>query len=528
MVLEMSGHRGLSIALTATSAAGVGALDSAAALKAPPRAGNTNRLRQLQNDLETLAQSGALLAKEAGILGQTLEQVEQLSVRDLERGRFGDAWGDMLQAVSKVEEEMDSANRVAGVKVKMAAKRICGILLVFLLIGACWSFELLRAQRVEDEKQKAAPFFHALSFIRYIMAWLLVACNFYGKGQPPEFFVGGVLDKVAQWGELAIPWFFFVSGFGHSYSQVVSPNPDKQEDWFYAMVRRAATWYPLFAISLTFCALRLGSVEAEDWSHYVACLLLVNGIIWDRTGFPFLTGDFWLSYLVFYLMAWGPMHQVLMNSTNSVIWTLFTISFLILFPSAIMEWYFFEDWTIFVMVQYWPTFVSGQGLAIWFVRNCMICRPGSRVDSVSADIWDVKPAQELPRLLRSGATQSLLALGLIMFIISPHDKLPLLRQPVAPLVLKGGLLPLFGVLVAALACEVDPVARFLSRAPFRWTSKLAFTTFIFQVPVHQFVRDRTGWTGLTWTFSSSLLVVSALGYALLERPWRLLFGVSDR
>merc|ERR1740121_3189115 len=134
-------------------------------------------------------------------------------------------------------------------------------------------------------------------------------------------------------------------------------------------------------------------------------------------------------------MGWGPMHQVLVNSTNSVIWTLFTISFLIIFPSAIMEWYFLEDWTIFVMVQYWPTFVSGQALAIWFVRNCMICRPARRVDSVPADIWIVKPAQELPRLLRSGATQSLLVLGLIMLCLSPHDKLPLLGQPVAPLVL---------------------------------------------------------------------------------------------
>jgi len=274
---------------------------------------------------------------------------------------------------------------------------------------------------------------------------------------------------------------------------------------------------------LTWCALRFWSVYAEDWSHYMANTLLIQGLVWKEESFPYMMGDWWLSYLMVYLLAWAPMHQVLATSTNSVIWTLFTIAFLIAFPSAVLEWYFMTDMGVFSLIQYWPAFVFGQALATWLVNNCMIQK-----SATVEPLYDLRPVHELPAMVRFGVTLSISGLGVVFCLFGPDDVVPLLNKPLAPMLLKGGLLPLLGLMVASMACEVDPIAKLFARTPFRWTEKLALSNFILQAPVHYTVRDLTGWTGNTWTFSGCLFVSSILGHLFIERPWRRLLGLRDK
>jgi hypothetical protein len=309
--------------------------------------------------------------------------------------------------------------------------------------------------------------------------------------------------------------FFLLSGFSQTYSKMVGPRADVQEDWFIAMVKRALPWYGLFAVSLTWCALRLWSMEAEDWTHYLASLLLIDGFIFEPDTFPFVRGSWWLCFLMVYLVVWFPLHQVLNNSTNSVIWTLYTIATIIVIPSSILEWYFMKEMSLFTMIQYWPSFVFGQALATWFVRNCM-----AQKAFTTEQVYVMRPVHEIPVQVRFGPTIGFLFLGIIFFSISPYDKLVLLKRPCAPLFLKGGLLPLMGIMVAGLAAEVDPLAKLFARRPFRWGEKLALTTFILQTPVHNTIQDWTGWDGLTWTFSGSLLLVSIAAYWFVERNYR--------
>merc|ERR1740138_1332200 len=109
------------------------------------------------------------------------------------------------------------------------------------------------------------------------------------------------------------------------------------------MVKRVATWYPFYAMALTACAVRSWTITAEDWAHYLGHMLLINGLIWPDSSYPNALVGQWLSFLMVYLALWFPMYQVFNSSTNSVIWTLFTIACLVVIPSAIMEWYFFAD-----------------------------------------------------------------------------------------------------------------------------------------------------------------------------------------
>lgn len=482
--------------------------------------------------------SWVVMAK-ANIIGQAVTEGLQNSVHELEKGNLTSAWQAAVQSAYRGMEaslEVDAAT-------SETASRSMGMLCVFLFIVACWSLELFLTRRVDPrapaaedlrERQKRGPqgahFFHALSFARFLMAWHFVMSNYYQSGIG-GLGGGGTWGLLASWGAMAGPWFYLVSGFCHSYQQLVSEKPDEQEDWFYGMARRAAPWYPLFALSLIYCAVNLGSVDAEDWAHFLGSLLLVDGLIWEEPGFPYLHGCQWLSFLAVYLLLWGPMHQVLVNSTNSVIWTLFTIAFLVVIPSVIMEWYFMGEWTLFVLIQYWPTFIFGQALATWLVRNCMQQRPvGASVASgwVAEDAWVLRPVHEIPNTVRFGATLGMATLGLMYFCFSLKDDVPLFRRPVAPLLLKGCLLPLLGLLTAGLACEVDPVAKLFARAPFRWAGRVTFMTFILQDPVHEAVEAWTGWEGLTWTYSTCLLVTSILGHVLLERPWCWLLGAGVR
>jgi len=397
-----------------------------------------------------------------------------------------------------------------------------GIMMVFLLLGLAWGTELLLSRQSGPEQEtetdekhtmRGKPFFHALSFTRYMFCWFAVANNFYNPGRQISS-EAGTFTVFARWGCIAYPWFFVVSGFCHSVAKMVGPKPAEQEDWFLAMVRRVSTWYPFYVMVLTACAANAWTITAEDWSHYLGKVLLINGVIWPDTSFPYSMVSRWLSYLTVYLLAWSPMQEVLYSCKNSVLWTLFIIACLVVIPSAIMEWYFFADTPLWVLFQYWPSFIFGQALAVWFVRNCMDRAPGSGTPSV------MKPVHEIPVWVRFGPTLAFAVLGTFGFCFSPYDRLPLLRKPVAPLLLKGGLIPLMGVMVAGLACQVDPVARLFARAPFRWAQKLCLMTFLLQAPVHNTIQQWTGWSGLTWTFSTSLLMASILGHTFLEQPWR--------
>lgn len=489
-------------------------------------------------ELTSIARTGAesaelggwALAAKARIVGNALVQVVTGSAHELAQGHLHRAWQVAWQAVAQASEESSSVDAAT----TTGASRSIGILLVFIFIGSCWGLEFFLTKRADeraaeerDEPQtlpEGQNFLHALSFVRYLMSWHVVMANYYQQGEGAQAASSaGAWVGFARWGEIGAPWFFLVSGFCHTYSQMIGPRPDGQDDFLYSMIRKVTPWYPLFLISLTWCALRIWSVDAEDWAHYMADVLLINGIIWEEPAFPYLRGEWWLCYLMVYLLAWAPMNHVITNSANSVLWTIFTMAWGLVFPSAILEWYFMEDWAPWVLIQYWPSFVFGQAVATWFTRNCM-----QQKLAAAERLWVMRPVHEIPLMVRFGATVSLFTLGIMFFIISPYARVPLLRKPIAPLFLKGGLLPVLGLLVAGLACEVDPIAKLFARTPFRWAEKIAFTNFILQVPIHNTVKDWTGWDGLTWTYSACLLVSSILGHFVLEKPWRKLLGIREK
>uniref|UniRef100_A0A7S3SDL4 Uncharacterized protein n=1 Tax=Strombidinopsis acuminata TaxID=141414 RepID=A0A7S3SDL4_9SPIT len=291
------------------------------------------------------------------------------------------------------------------------------------------------------------------------------------------------------------------------------------------MVKRVGAWYPLYFAVLLWCALRNFSAEAEDWAHFMGDALLVHGLIWEPTPLHMsnVPGDWWLCFLMVFLVLWSPMHQILSTATNSVLWTLFTIASMVVLPLAIFEWYMAMEIPAWVCLNYFPSFIFGQALAAWFIRQCMQ-ETRSRLEPV----FVIRAAHEIPLPGRFGATFSFLILGICWFSFSPTDNVPLLRKPIAPLLLKGALLPLFGMMVVGLAAGVDPVGKLFARAPLRWTEKIAFTNFILQAPVHNAVRGWTGYEGLSWTFAGSLFIASVLGHALVERPWRQAWGAREK
>jgi len=442
-----------------------------------------------------------------------------------------------------------------------AASETMGILLVTVAISCCWvlEFALSQSDKAAATKQAAAlatedllgtppderVHLNALGFARYLMSWHVILNNFWlvGNGQQTSR-DGQPWAVFARWGALCPAWFFVVSGFCLTYGKLTSKKEGEQfgyDDWFGFMVRRAAPWYPLFAICLVWSAVRFFTTAAEDWSHFLANLFLVHGIIWRDAYFPFLTGDWFLCFLLVYLLLFSPMYQVLHDSTNSILWMLFNIAFLVCVPSAMLEWWFMGDEAWWLCLQLFPSFVVGQGLAFWFTRNCMERQvtlksgpvPGQQShqggsSTSTSYAYSLKPAQELPCLCRFGATLAFLLLGVLYFSCSPYDRVPVLYQSMAPLFLKGGLLPLIGIMVLGLACEQDPLAKLFARAPFRWGEKIALTNYLLQVPVHNAVMDLTGMEGLTWTFSVSLVIASIVLHVTIERPWRRFLGVREK
>lgn len=470
-----------------------------------------------------------VLAAKAKIASDAFSQAMKESMEMLSEGDISGALRAASIAIAryqKISEALDEGT-------SMAASRSVGILMVFFLLALMWGFEqfLERQERCPEQSvsdrdlgnksvARGKPFFNALSFTRYLFCMMGVVDSFYNPGRQKSS-EAGVYTIFARWGCLAWPWFFLVSGFSNSFSKMVGRTPDALEDWFPAMVKRVATWYPFYAITLAVCAAQAWTITAEDWSEYLAHTMLVSGIIWNEQSFPKSMVGQWLSYLTVYMMAWSPMYQVFYSSTNSVIWTLFTMSCLIAIPSAIMEWFFFADAPQLALLQYWPTFCFGQALATWLVRNCLEQRaPGQP--------WVIKPMREISLWVRFGPTLGFTVLGIFAFTFSPYDRVPLLRKPVAPLILKGGLLPLMGIMVAGMAIEVDPIAKLFARAPFRWAEKICLMTFVLQKPVHSTMQSVTGYDGLTWTYVSSLILTAILAHAFLEQPWRAFLGIREK
>jgi len=269
--------------------------------------------------------------------------------------------------------------------------------------------------------------------------------------------------------------------------------------------------------------------DAEDWTHLVANVFLVHRGIWLYDYFPFLFGDWWLCYFVMYLLTWAPMHTALHLGKDGVLWTVFTIATVVVFPSVILEWYFMWGIPFFQIIQLWPSFVFGEALAHWFVRHCMQVKEFPlELAGPSKSVYVLRPVDDVPLVVRFGVTLSFVVFGLMFFLISPFDKLPVFQQPVQNVFVKGLQLPIQGFMISGFAFEADPIAKLFARRPFRWTGKLALMNYIFHVPVYNSVNQVLGWEGLTWTFSAVLVATTVVAHFALEQPWRKFYGASPK
>lgn len=489
-----------------------------------------------EGPLETVARSTEAFASEAKLAGKALSKMASVSADEVSHGHL---LGAFVAAGSTLSEEVDPEEYEG-------PTQSLGILLVFVLPTVCWLSELIAAKVFDtlpiDEAVRDVPetrlVLHALSFARYLMAWHVVLDHFAygGNTKQQTSLIGEPWAVFARWGALAAPWFFMVSGFTNSYSKLVGPQEKraKEEDFISAMVKRVLSWYPFYLIALIWCAIRVATSDAEDWAQFVAHTVTVHGLVWEQDSFPFLTGDVWLSFLVVYLLSWAPMHAALGDgsdqSKDRVIWTVFTTSFFITIPSAILEWLWFGDCSFFHMLQLWPSFVFGQALAFWFVKNCMEEKDSQVGTSnvLTEPVWVRRKVNEIPVLVRFGTTISILIFGFMFFTFSPYDVMPLFKKPVLPLLQKGFQLPLQGLMVVGLAAEIDPISKFFARRPFRFAEKLTLMTFLFQVPVYNTIKDLTGLAGMSWTFIGCLVAFTVVAHFLLERPYRHLRGDRER
>mmetsp|Transcript_43076 Transcript_43076/g.109472 ORF Transcript_43076/g.109472 Transcript_43076/m.109472 type:complete len:405 (+) Transcript_43076:1-1215(+) len=404
--------------------------------------------------------------------------------------------------------------------------------MAFLLIGGLWGIEFALTKRLDERIQeesiqndrRSKHTFAAMGFARYLISWHVVLYNFY----PSTSSMSSTAALFASWGKLAAPVCFLFSGFLHSYSKASGPRAEEPEDWLYGMLRRVRPWYPLYLLCLIVCALQNASITPitpVDAVNFLSSVLLFNGVIWpDGYGFPYLLGTWWLCLYTVYLFLFTPLQIAISSCTNSELWTLFTMGVVLSVPIAVFDWVFeFDEVTPWLTVSYWPNFVMGQALAIWFLKNCMV------KDKKSTERrFTMRPMHELPLTARFGTTICVLVLGVFFFTFPPDGKLPWPHVSIEPLVSRGMLLPLLSLFVVGLACEVDPIAKLFARAPLRWLEKFSFTNFIFQVPIHNLVKRLTGWEGLSWTFVGSLICASVVGHYLLERPWRMYLELRQK
>mmetsp|Transcript_22327 Transcript_22327/g.47574 ORF Transcript_22327/g.47574 Transcript_22327/m.47574 type:complete len:511 (-) Transcript_22327:51-1583(-) len=417
-----------------------------------------------------------------------------------------------------------------GTRTRTYSTRSLSMLVVFVFVACVWiaEFSLSRFAKSECERQEdeetsfhaanapQTPYFYALSTMRFLMAWHVVLNNFYCPGEQKTH-EANTFVIFARWGFAAVPWFFLVSGFTHTYAKLVGPNADVDEDWFHVMAKKVLAWYPLIISSLAWCAFLQWTCEAEYWSHFLANVLLIHGFVFGKSPGLAMENNWWLCFLMVYLVLWTPLNTVMRGSSNTVFKAVFGVAPALCVPFAVFEWFCPGDGTIqaTLAVQYLPGFVFGQALGHWFVKNCMekTSRKGA---SPSHAVYAMKDASEMHFLVRYGASLSVVFFGILFFWFSPYDKIRPLWRPGFPLFSKGLLLPFQGVMVASLAGGVDPLAKLLARRPFRVVDQLTLTTFILQWPIYYTLPDR----GLNWVFVWTLFGASIAGHFLLERPWR--------
>merc|ERR1740138_1156862 len=100
-----------------------------------------------------------------------------------------------------------------------------------------------------------------------------------------------------------------------STQSTVARKATIQEDAFFGMLKLVSRWWPFYALAMSLCALQWYSYDAEDWTHYVAGLLLISGLIWTphnhsnsvgigmATGWPYFFQDQYLCFLMVYLLT---------------------------------------------------------------------------------------------------------------------------------------------------------------------------------------------------------------------------------
>lgn len=346
-----------------------------------------------------------------------------------------------------------------------------------------------------------------------------------------------------------MPFFFLTSGFVNTYEKMIA-NPSNsstqstvpprkttiQEDAFFGMLKLVSRWWPFYALALSICALQWYSYEAENWTHYVAGLLLISGLIWSphngtnstgigtATGWPYFYQDQYLCFLAVYLLTLPVAFDVLNECSDQHLWFLMGMCFWLVVPFSLMEWYVeTEGFAPFSLVQMFPSFVFGQGLACWFVRHCLTY--------TRAMTYEPRPMQDLHWCTRFGVTFSFVVLSIMFFSFSPYDKLPLFKKEVYVPLFRGGLLPLLGMITVGLAAGTDPLAKLFARRPFRWGSRVTMATFLFQCPAIRAYEEVMGYragSSLSGGASLWLFAVSASVYYFLERPYRKALGFREK
>jgi len=464
----------------------------------------------------------------------------------------GDLQG-MLQVASDAVSEAETRTTSLKVDFGRPAVLSASVIILFASVGSLWGLEhfisntrlqvpMVGKQAADEMTNAPEESMHlpALDSLRYFLSFMMLLYNFY------PWTVEGVQGRVASfaaafasWGILAPSVFFVLSGFCHSYMKLtgkmkaeaesMGPTSVKRvevkEDMLSAMIVRVMVWYPYYVLVLVFLAMYYLSYNAEDWANFMAQLFLIGGAFTEHgtATFPYFPSSWWFSFLMIYLLAWLPMHQVLVESSTSVIWTMFTMATIACFPSVLLEWISFDDWAPYLLVQYCPSFFFGQALAVWQVRHCMVIK-----------ITEGKPAftrqaeDELSFTARFGVTMSVLILGVIMILTSVYDRMAIFGMPCTSFFTKGLLLPVFGMLLVGLANEVDPIAKLCARRPVCYLGRLSLSQYMLALPVHIAVDSLTGRSGFSFLFVFCLTLASVVGYFCIEKPSRRLAAELKR
>jgi len=500
-------------------------------------------LRSLTIAAEAAERGCQILAAKARIVGGALFRAVHDSAVQLEKADVAGAVEATRKAIAQAELE----SAVLDTNTSSGVKRAYGFWIAMLFLVICWAIESVISNYESQQTSKEtavsgkadqdpalinssdkaiSPNFVAIDTVRFFVTWHVVCGNFYQPGVWAPSGSGMPYAMLARWAQVGFPLFIAVSGFLNTYAKMVSGDRDKVDDFFWSTVRKISPWYPMYVMSLTLCALQHMSAKAEDWSHFLANILLINGLIWTDKHYPYFTDGWFLCWLTVYLMASSPFYHILVHSHETVYKVIFFITWLACIPFSIFTWFFPAE-AIIIMVQYWGAFLFGQALACWMVRFYM---RSEKLQPGAPEVWKMRPQddRDVPLLVRYGVTISYVVFAILVFSFPLQGLLPVLRKPIEPLLLRGGLLPLFGILILGLAYEADPLAKLMTRRGPRWLGKLALTTFLFQYPVHMVVEAWTGRPDLSWPFVGVLMAVSIVTHVALEVPLRRVLGMRAK